>query len=417
MHIAVLSANPPEANPYIRLFRDGLAAAGLDARLVVAPGDDGLPAEARDADVLHLHWLELWGRPSYYNLASLTRWGAIGRSLRRGLAPVINRPALFTWRRRRFLDRFFASLEDYKAAGGRLVYTVHNLGQHEGEASAVEDAALQRLLGLADAVHVHSQSMAGELQARVPRPGGFRIVTASDLQDNPEINASRQNPSDLPLIVIPHGSYIGAYPNTVSRDEARARLEVSPRSFVYLFLGLIRPYKGLEDLLPAFRRLNDPDALLLVAGQSRPPDYAAHLADLAATDPRVRWHGRFVPDAEVQLWMNAADVVVLPYRRVHTSGAALLAFSFAKPVLAPALPAFAELMGDAPRLGLLYDPAAPDALLDALRTVRTVDWQAHQPAILEWVRQFDWPTIGQQFAGLYKHVIASSRAENSPQRR
>jgi beta-1,4-mannosyltransferase len=133
-------------------------------------------------------------------------------------------------------------------------------------------------------------------------------------------------------------------------------LTVAAPSCTLLFLGLLRPYKGLEELLPAFRSLPDPDATLLIAGRPRPSDYAARLASQVASDPRVRWHPYFVPDAEVQLWMNAADAVVLPYRQITTSGAAMLAWSFGKPVIAPALPAFIEPMATAPFLGLLYDP-------------------------------------------------------------
>ena len=149
--------------------------------------------------------------------------------------------------------------------------------------------------------------------------------------------------------------------------------------------------------------------MLWVAGQSRPPDYQQRLAQLAAADKRVRWHPQFVPDDQIQLWMNAADVVVLPYRRTTTSGAAMLAFSFGKPIIAPALPTFRELMADAPFLGELYDPAAPDGLQLALDEARAVDWQSQRQAILDWVQQFDWRTIGRRFADLYEQVLAGGQ--------
>ncbi len=325
------------------------------------------PRPRAAADLLHLHWLELWGRPPYSSLAGLGRWGLPGRGLRRWLEPALNSDAVFARRRQRFLDRFFVALEQYKARGGRLVYTVHNLGQHEGEGGAVEAAAMQRLLTLADGVHVHAEYMADEVQRLLARPEGFRLKSY-------DASLSSQNPSGPCLAVIPHGHYIDAYPNTVTRADARRALHLPPsltvnhspftihHSPTLLFLGLLRPYKGLEELLPAFRRLSDPNASLLLAGRPRPSDYAARLAAQAADDPRVRWHPHFVPDAEVQLWMNAADAVVLPYRQISTSGAAMLAWSFGKPVIAPALPAFVEPMAAAPFLGLLYDPAEPDGL-------------------------------------------------------
>ncbi len=386
MNVALLSAAPRLANPYIDLLCGGLAEAGVAVTLLQEPGEDGLPEAARQADLLHLHWLELWGRPAYSSLAGLARWGLPGRGLRRWLEPTLNSDAAFARRRQRFLDRFFAALQDYKARGGRLVYTVHNLGQHEGEGGAVEAAAVQRLLALADGVHVHAAYMGDEVRALLNRPEGFRLA------------------------VIPHGHYIDAYPNTVTRAEARRALD-SPLTVnhspltIFLFLGLIRPYKGLEELLPAFRSLDNPNAALLIAGRPRPSDYAARLAAQADDDLRVRWHAQFVPDDQVQLWMNAADAVVLPYRQITTSGAAMLAWSFGKPVVAPALPAFTEPMAAAPFLGLLYDPATPDGLANALRQAATIDWQSRREPILAWARQFDWPGIGRQFAALYQQVI------------
>jgi glycosyltransferase involved in cell wall biosynthesis len=221
------------------------------------------------------------------------------------------------------------------------------------------------------------------------------------------------------VAVIPHGHYIDAYPNAITHADARRALHLpltinhSPftinHSPTLLFLGLLRPYKGLEELLPAFRSLPNPNAALMIAGRPRPGDYAMRLSEQAAYDPRVLVHPHFVPVDEVQVWMNAADAVVLPYRQITTSGAAMLAWSFGKPVIAPALPAFTEPMAAAPFLGLLYDPARPDGLAEALRQATTVDWQAHRTPILTWARQFEWPSIGQQMAALYHRVLDSNR--------
>jgi glycosyltransferase involved in cell wall biosynthesis len=382
MRPALLSANPAQANPYIALLHSGLKDAGIDAEIVVDPGPDGLPDAVRAADLVHLHWLELWGRPAYVSLAEWTRLGLAGRGLRRWLEPAANSAWVFERRRQRFLDRFLASLADYKAGGGRLVYTVHNLGQHEGEASRAEEAGLQRLLGLADAIHLHAEYLVPEVQARLGKAARAQVV------------------------IIPHGNYVPWYPNQVDRKEARERLDVPATSCLLLFFGMIRPFKGLEELIPAFRAMSDPQALLSVAGQSRPPDYQQRLAQLAAADKRIRWHPQFVPDDEVQWWMNAADVVVLPYRRTTTSGAAMLAFSFGKPILAPDLPAFRELMAGAPFLGELYDPSAPDGLRIALDRACDVNWLSRRALILDWVRQFDWQTIGRRFAELYARVCS-----------
>ena len=127
------------------------------------------------ADLLHLHWLELWGRPVHQpdrldqagiggpRPATLDGAGSEQQADLRTTATTL-------------LDRFFASLAAYKANGGRLVYTVHNLRPHEGEASQVEEAGLHRLLGLSDAIHIHADYLLPELQSRLETASGCRSL-------------------------------------------------------------------------------------------------------------------------------------------------------------------------------------------------------------------------------------------------
>jgi glycosyltransferase involved in cell wall biosynthesis len=279
---------------------------------------------------------------------------------------------------------------------------------------------MRRLLALADGLHVHAAYMADEVGRAGgsvgDRPQRHEVGSVGDRPQRHDLSSSGRSLTEPvpPIAVIPHGHYIDAYPNTVTRADARRARHLPltigrSSSTVFLFFGLIRPYKGLEELLPAFHSLGDANAVLLIAGRSRPSDYAARLAAQAGPDPRVVWHPHFVPNDEVQGWMNAADIVALPYRQITTSGAAMLAWSFGKPVIAPALPAFTEPMRAAPFLGLLYDPADPAGLAEALRQATQTDWQRQREPILAWARQFDWPGIGRQMASLYQRTMNDER--------
>ena len=86
-------------------------------------------------------------------------------------------------------------------------------------------------------------------------------------------------------------------------------------------------------------------------------------------------HIKFIPDEEVQVFFHAADVVILPYRAVLTSGSAILAISFGKPVVAPALGLITDLIRDGED-GLLYDPDEPGGLLRAMRRFLDLDARA-----------------------------------------
>ena len=374
LRVLLLSAVGTSVNPYIGLLQQGLMAAGAEVRRLqrLDPAD----LDATRLDVVHLHWLERYDLPPAIDAP--WRKGARGlpqRAARRLWEAAGNHRALYQLRRRQRLGRLFGQLRAFQSAGGRVVYTVHNLDPHE-DSGAADRWGTGRLIRLADAVHVHDAGTAHALADRYGRSSG--------------------------VAVIPHGHYLDAYPNTVSRDEARVSLGLPPKAFVYVTLGLMRPYKGLEELLPAFKRISEPDVRLVLAGKPAPDDYARALAQLAGGDPRILLLPRFVRPDEVQRYLNAADVCVLPYRQITTSGAALLAFSFGLPVIAPAIGAFRNLV--AGRRGILYEPGDPGVLERALEQARGTDWRGARDEIRGWVAQFDWAGIGRQFVELYKGV-------------
>ena len=298
--------------------------------------------------ILHVHWVEL---------------------LYRHFAPLYIR-----------LPFWLSTMSAMAAArlrGVKIVYTVHNVWQHESEGQSLYRLAHHILLRLASAVHVHNDAARDELVRSAGRT--------------------------LPVVVIPHGSYVNWYPNECSRREARERLGLSAESFVYLSLGHMRAYKGREDLMRAFAGLAGEEEVLLLAGGVQQPDFEARLRGQAATDPRVRLFLDYVPDDDVQVFMNAADVAVLPYRQVTTSGTGILALSFGLPVVAPALGPFPELLGHG--AGILYDPMKPEALAWGLRKARQADLAPMRQAAWAMAQGLDWEPIGQQLATLYRRTV------------
>lgn len=213
-------------------------------------------------------------------------------------------------------------LDRFREAGGRLVWTVHNVLPHDPVHVECEVALARLLADRADLVHVLSEATG---PAAAPY---FRIDPAR-------------------TVCIPHASYRGVYPDWVSRAGARRRLGVAPEESVVLALGQIRPYKGLDRLLDFADRAGRPQLRLLVAGALRGRPGSEPLAARLATAPRTTSLTRRLRDDEIQVWMRAADIAVLPYLRVLNSGAFLLAESFDLPVVAPRTGALVEREDDA----------------------------------------------------------------------
>jgi glycosyltransferase involved in cell wall biosynthesis len=156
--------------------------------------------------------------------------------------------------------------------------------------------------------------------------------------------------------VINHGSSF--IPHTrADQAQARARLGLHPDRRLFVSIGFIQPHKGFDRAVRAFAHagLATHGAQLHVVGSVRvsEPHYLAHrdeLAALVAHTPGVEFHEQFVSDEQFDLWLVAADVVVLPYRHIWSSGVLERARIFGRAVIAS-------------RVGGLEDQAGPDTTL------------------------------------------------------
>src|SRR5699024_2535770 len=101
-----------------------------------------------------------------------------------------------------------------------------------------------------------------------------------------------------------------------------------------LFFGLIRPYKGTDELLDRFASF-DGDSALRIVGQPLDRALADRIDRAAAHDARITRRFGFLPDADLVDEVTRAQLVILPYRELHSSGAVLVALSLSRPVLVP----------------------------------------------------------------------------------
>jgi len=308
---------PARTNPFQRLLYGEGWSRGIVAMPLADPADAEAIAEAargRVTPVLHLHWLN--GVTERAETAA--RAGELAAA-------------------------FLAGLDAFRAQGGRIAWTIHNALPHdvrfEDEAVAVRRGVVER------AVMVHA--LAASTQA----------ATAPWF----EIPADR-------LVVIPHPSYAGVYPATATREAARFELGLWPDELVYLAFGAVRPYKGIDGLLAAWRAAAATPPLprrLVVAGAvTRGPGTEELLLELAVT-PDVAAFPRRIEDHVVGDFHRAADVAVLTRTQALNSGVLLLALTFGLPVVAPRFAAAEELLDD--QVAILYEPGDRDGLADALR--------------------------------------------------
>ncbi len=125
--------------------------------------------------------------------------------------------------------------------------------------------------------------------------------------------------------LVPHGEAFVPRAE-VSRAQARQILDVEPEGFVFLCIGFLQWHKGFDRAVRAFAALGDhPGVQLYVVGSIRVPSpehsaYVGNLRRLIDETPRAHLRESFVSDARFDHWILAADVVVLPYRTIWSSG-------------------------------------------------------------------------------------------------
>jgi glycosyltransferase involved in cell wall biosynthesis len=210
----------------------------------------------------------------------------------------------FQWLPVQWLDRYLLPPRP-------RVLTAHDLLPREPRPGQAR--AQRHLYAAVDAVIVHSEY------------GRAQLVTQLGL-DGRKVH------------VVHHGAFEHL---TRQAEEARLPSELAEvRRPVVLFFGLLRPYKGVEPLLEAFREV--PDAELWIVGRPRMPLEVLQ----SRAGPRVRFVPRFVADAELPAYFRRADLVVLPYtrtERLDQSGVLATALAFGKPTVLSDVGAFGEV--------------------------------------------------------------------------
>jgi glycosyltransferase involved in cell wall biosynthesis len=273
------------------------------------------------------------------------------------------------------MREFVGELRLARELGWRVVWTAHNLYPHDRTHHDLDVAFRRAFVEIVSAIISHCD-LAAETVRREFHPRA-------------------------PMFVIPHGNFIDVLPPSVPRDEERAAHGIAPDEFVYGFIGNLLPYKGLEELIDAFVRVDDGRTWLLISGGTRPREYGDSIVARAAGHPRivVRPYDYAPGEAFVRV-LQASEVIVLPFRASTTSGSLVQALSWPRPCIVPAMGCLPTQMdADA---GILYPPDEPGALERAMRDARHLDLEAARAAAWRSAVRADWDDVARRTIEAYR---------------
>ena len=202
--------------------------------------------------------------------------------------------------------------------------------------------------------------------------------------------------------VVPHGAF--DYLTRQEHEEPLPGELADVEGPVILWFGVLRPYKGVDVLMEAFRGIEG--AELWVVGRPWMDDGPIKAA-AERIGGTVRFVDRFVTDPEIPAFFRRADVVVLPYRRIDQSGVLYTALAFGKAMVLSDVGGFSEV-GRVHGAAELVPPEDPAALREALQ--RLVNDPAARAALegraaAAAAGHYSWDDIGRRTLDLYEELV------------
>lgn len=345
-----------DGNPYQRMLADALRRLDVEVSYARMPTGlfalNRLPAHLLGVHVIHLHWI-----PDFIDHIV---WA------RNPLVAVIKRLLLIT------------DVLLMRARGRKVVWTVHNLVSHETANRGAELSARRALARACSALVVHSPSAMKSIEAE------YRCSLAGKTS------------------VIRHGNFDGCYPPpTESVDVLRGRMGLKSTDLVLLFFGAIRGYKGLETLIAALRRVQRVDLKLVIAGRPFSDADARRIREQAAGDSRIVLRLGVVQDEHVAVLHQLASAVVIPFVQTLTSGSAILALTFGRPLLLPESARVLDLDGPTRYFRDLED------LVQVLESLKPDDLTRLGSRARAFAEELSWKVVGTQTCECYMGLHAS----------
>jgi glycosyltransferase involved in cell wall biosynthesis len=282
-------------------------------------------------------------------------------------------------------------------------------------------ALVARLLGIRVIIEVHEILDTGEARLRGVRgyvgvlaPVLFRLATAFTVHSRFDegLVRDRYRLGKRPVVVVPHAPYDHVH-NAPYAQRLPASRAAPSEACNLLFFGVIRPYKGLENLIAAFDSV-PPDQIagywLTVVGETWEGwELPATLIRQSRYRERITFVNRYVHDRELDAFLRGSDAVVLPYVRSSLSGPLHVAMGYGLPVVISDVGGNPEAVEGYQGV-ILTAPSDPSALRDALTRVAALRGQRFE-------HPKDWTQTTRAYEDLFERIGVEGNPSSPPLRR
>lgn len=237
----------------------------------------------------------------------------------------------------------------------------------------VFDLILSKLLGMKVVYTIHDVVSNLEKNKQNKRLINFALKFSDKILTHNHFSKKQMQDlfdcQDEDIGIIPHGNYIPFIKLEKNQEFSRQYLGISKNKKVLLFFGMIKRVKGLEILLSALQKVvkYHPDILLVIAGKTWEGNFKIYqeIIDKYNLNRFCLVRDKYIPSEQVNHYFAAADLVVLPYKRISQSGVLMMAVSYRKAVLTSDLPPFKEVLSN-DETGFLFKSENIDSLADKI---------------------------------------------------
>ena len=206
---------------------------------------------------------------------------------------------------------------------------------------------------------------------------------------------------------IPLGEISAYFPNLISLEAARQMLKIPMGKKVFLYLGTIRRYKGVRNFLLALKELAKPseDVIGMIVGKPVDTQLKSEVEEFKKElGERLIVNFNYVPNQDIQNYLKACDVCVLPYERITNSLSIFLPYAFARPAISVATGNILDVVKDG-ETGILINDVSPKILVKAMSRILKHDYRKMGEQGKTYTQKnFSWEKIGTQTLDLYREI-------------
>lgn len=335
------------SHPYLKLLYGGL---GVESDIKIY--DLKRPIDLLkilEADIIHIHWIENYIRSPDSCVKTVFRF-------------------IF----------FLLLILFLKIFGKKTIITLHNVEPHERFYPRIEKLGFSLYIKIiADAIIVHNR------------------WAKKEVKELYKINLEKVH-------IIPHGNFIGYYENEITKSEARSKLRIPKNAYVILYFGKIKRYKGLNNLFQVLNELENENFWVLICGKLEEKALRNELLNFKQNFSNCILKLEYISDDEIQIYMNAADIGIIPYEKITTSGTLLLFASFKRTVIVPNLKSIEDTIGNA---AIYYNHGDLKDLKRAIIWSKNRNSDKLSKRIFKKVLEYNWKNIVMKTYQLYQRTV------------